>query len=167
MRCEFDWKKLGVVLCLNLLFSTSNLCSAHVRVTTVCALTTNPLKFSGKTVSLRAYVIVDYHGMFLAVRKCKKMLPLVLPEGSQRTPQLTLSNDDSYKLFDAALHDYRPGTLQPKRSVEATFEGRFEYIFEVKDGKEVRVAKGLGPSGSAQWQFVLQRVSGVELKGPA
>jgi hypothetical protein len=130
----------------------------------VCALTADPFRYSGKVVSIRAYVIVSYHGTFLADRKCSTTIQLVLPEGSVQQPPIKLVSDAAYRGFEAALIDVKPGTLQPKRRLEATFEGRFEYLVEIKEGKHVRVSKGDGPAGYADWQFVLQRVSSVKRK---
>ena len=52
------------------------LSSAEPQETTVCALTSDPAAHSGKTVSVRANVVTDYRGAFLADNGCKKMILL-------------------------------------------------------------------------------------------
>ncbi len=128
--------------------------------TTVCAVTSNPKAHSGKTVSVWAHVVVDYHGTFIAQRGCKKMLPLVLPEGSVQNRRVEVRADETYERFKRALYDYRPGTSELRKRIEARFEGRFELIPEDSQG----VLGPPGPALGARWQFVLERVSDVLLK---
>ena len=138
--------------CLLLVCLASCACIAQTPVTALCTLTSNAAAYSGKTVSVKAYVVVDYHGTFLADQRCKKMIPLVLPEGSDRLPRISLVEDEAYKHFDELVHDYRPGTTQPKGRVEAQFEGRFELLSQQSDSR------------LARWQLVLQRVSSVRVR---
>lgn len=136
--------------------------AAEPEDTTICALTSTPAAHSGKMVTVRATVVTDYHGKFLQERRCKKLLLLVLPEGSAMAPAVELKADSVYKRFEEALHDYRPGSAQPKKRVEARFTGRFEYLplVEAGRGSKASVPAPLG----AQWQLVLQSVSALRLR---
>lgn len=135
---------------------------AQPEETSVCALTSDPSAYSGKMVLVRANVVTDYHGSFLADRRCKKLILLVLPEGSTMAPKIELRSDEAYRQFDSALHVYRPGTAKPKWHIQAQFTGRFEYLVPPQAGGEGR-ERAPAPLG-AQWQLVLQSVSRVRLR---
>ncbi len=159
-----SWRSLWRVwfLLWVLLLASSSI--AQVPRAGVCEITRKPVLYSGRVLSVRAYVIVDYHGVFLADPRCKKTLPLILPEGSGRPDELPLRADEAYKQFDAVLQEYGPGGARSRGKLEATFEGRFDYVFQLKDGKRVRVVDGFGPTRTMRWQFVLNRVSNVAPK---
>lgn len=135
--------------------------SAEVRSVNVCSLTSDPATYSGQMVSVRAYLVTDYHGTFIGDRKCKKLILLVLPEGASLAPKISLKEDDAYKRFDEALHDYRPGTSQPRKRIEARFTGRFEYLVQ-REGS-TRFPESVRSPLGAHWQLVLESVSGVRL----
>ena len=126
------------------------------RELTVCSLLQDAAAYSGKLVSVRANVIMDYHGSFLNDETCQRAIPLVLPEASTQTPSLTLVKDDVYQRFDAALHDFDIDTGQPKRRIRAVFRARFEFLSG--DGPN-----GRGPLG-VRWQLVLVTVSNLVLQ---
>jgi hypothetical protein len=128
--------------------------------TGICELTSSPAKYSGMTVTVWASVVKEYHGTFLVDHRCRKSIPLVIPEGSAMAPRVELKRDEAYAQFDKALHDYRPGTARLiRRRIKARFTGRFEYLPTLRSGDSEPKA----PLG-AQWLLVLESVSSVRLR---
>jgi len=74
------------------------------------------------------------------------------------TPNFDLIQDQSFKEFEDAFYHSRP------IHIEATFEGRFDSVVTVQDGKRARAGKGYGKKHDYDGRIVLQRVSEVTAK---
>jgi hypothetical protein len=83
---------------------------------------------------------------------------LVFPKQLRPPPDFDLVRDDSFKEFEDAM--YRPRPIR----IEATFEGRFDSVVTVQDGKRTRVGKGYGKKHDYDGRIVLRQVSDVVAK---
>jgi hypothetical protein len=83
---------------------------------------------------------------------------VVFPNRVRPAPGFDLIKDESFKEFEDALYHPRP------IHIEATFEGRFESVVTVQDGKRIRAGKGYGKKHDYDGQIVLQRVFDVVAK---
>jgi hypothetical protein len=80
---------------------------------------------------------------------------VIFPGQIKPPPNFDLVKDDAFsKLEDATYHS------RPIR-IEATFEGRFESVVSVRNGKRVTVGKGYGNKHQYDGRIVLHRVSDI------
>jgi len=128
-----------------------------------CRLLTTPERFTGKVVSVRAYVVKYRHGIILHAKDCNGGMFLELRAELDVAPKrkVALEKDSEYEKFDNALFIFKEGTTELRNRIEATFEGRFDSVYELKNGKRVRVSPGYGPNSLFPSRLVLYKVSDV------
>ena len=128
-----------------------------------CRLLTTPERFTGKVVSVRAHVVKYRHGIILHSKDCNGGMFLELGAKLDVAPkrEVALMKDSEYEKFDKALFIFKDGTTQLRNQIEATFEGRFDSIYGIKNEKRVRVSPGYGQNSLFASRLVLYKVSDV------
>lgn len=128
---------------------------------TLCDLAKEPDKYAGTMVKVSASVGGRREPVlndFATPQPCPThiMVLLVFPEDVKPVPEFDLEKDGSFEKFQAALSN--------SVNIDATFEGRFDSVFALKDGKRVRIARGYGKKKLAQGRLVLRKVSDVAVR---
>ena len=128
-----------------------------------CRLKTTPERFTGKVVSVRAYVVKYRHGILLHSNDCDGSVFLELRAELDVPPkrQVALMKDSEYEKFYNALFIFKEGTTELRDRIEATFEGRFDSVYGIKNDKRVRVSPGYGQNSLFASRLVLYKVSDV------
>ena len=80
---------------------------------------------------------------------------VVFPNQIKPAPDFDLVKDDSFNKFQEAMYHSRP------IHIDATFEGRFDSLVMVRDGKRITIGKGYGKKHQHNGRIVLHRVSDV------
>jgi hypothetical protein len=83
---------------------------------------------------------------------------VVFPEEIKPTPDFDLVRNVSLEQLNNALRDRIPN------HIEATFEGRFDSVVVVREGKRIEIAEGYGSKRDYQGRIVLHQVSDVIAK---
>jgi hypothetical protein len=83
---------------------------------------------------------------------------VVFPNQVQPAPAFDLVRDDSFQEFEESMYQRRP------IHIEATFEGRFDSIITMQDGKRTKAGAGYGKKHEHDGRIVLHRVSDVMSK---
>jgi len=126
---------------------------------TVCQLVEKPERFAQKMVSVRGEIVQEHHGLGICSEDCRGCIQIVEPEDVSPKPEFELERDSLYEEFDRLSMDV--GLVQRllgKATLQATLVGRFDSIYEMRNGKRVRVAEGLGRRRVPR-RLVLQRVT--------
>lgn len=128
---------------------------------TLCDLYQHPEQYAGKMVKVRGSIAGnDMWIDVFAEKSCTSWMRVVVvfPKQVKPPPDFDLVRDDSFKEFEDAMYHPRP------IHIEATFEGRFDSVVTVQDGKRTRVGKGYGKKHDYDGRIVLQKVSDVVAK---
>jgi hypothetical protein len=128
---------------------------------TLCDLYQHPDEYAGKMVSVRGTIAGNDMWIDAFTEKpCSSWMSIVVvfPEEVKPAPGFDLIKDDSFSKFEDAMNHSRP------IHIEATFEGRFESVVAVRDGKRVTVGKGYGRKHEHNGRIVLHRVFDVAVR---
>jgi hypothetical protein len=128
---------------------------------TLCDLYQHPDRYAGKMVRVRGTVAGnDMWIDAFAQTPCSSWMSIVVafPKGVRPVPDFDLVRDDSFKEFEDAMYHPRP------IHIEATFEGRFDSVVTVQDGKRTKTGTGYGKKHERDGRIVLHRVSDVLAK---
>ncbi|MGH9776271.1 MAG: hypothetical protein ACRD50_15155 [Candidatus Acidiferrales bacterium] len=129
-----------------------------VRVT-LCELAKAPENYAGKMIEIRARItgysepVLDD---FSEKESCATHFTVILANPDDVKPRAKFDLVRDYSL-DKFHQD-----LQHAMTVEATLEGRFDTVFELKEGKQVRTGKGYGKEHDAEGRLVLRRITKLE-----
>jgi len=117
---------------------------------TVCQLVAKPAVYSGRQVTVRAEVIDPRRVQLVdpANAKCGR-IPWISPTSPdvKPKPRFTLVQDQNYKELVDSLGLTLPPPPGSKREISrvvAVLEGRFDSVYQLKDGKPVRSTEGIG-----------------------
>jgi hypothetical protein len=141
---------LGVV---GLLFQldTAEPSPMGVKKTTLCELAKHPDQFAGHFVSVRAWVGGRKDVSLLDTNPSRDCPPLVvileLPKHIKPPAPFYLEEDDTYKRYTQAL--------KQRTHIEATFEGRFDYVPR---------KSSFGYKGRANMRIVLHRITDLDVR---
>jgi hypothetical protein len=125
---------------------------------TLCDLYQHPDQYAGKMVRVRGTIAGNDMWIDAFTEKsCSSWMSVVLvfPKQVKPTPDFDLVKDDSFTKFEDAMYHPRP------IHIEATFEGRFDSVITVQDGKRTTVGKRYGKKHDHDGRIVLHRVSDV------
>jgi hypothetical protein len=128
---------------------------------TLCDLYQHPDLYTGKMVRVRGTIAGNDMWIDAFTQKpCPSWMSIVVvfPRQVKPAPDFDLVNDESFKKFEDAMYYPRP------IHIEATFEGRFDSVVAVQDGKRTKVGKGYGKKHEHDGRLVLHRVSEVMAK---
>jgi hypothetical protein len=128
---------------------------------TLCDLYQHPDEYAGKMVRVRGTIAGNDMWIDAFTEKpCSSWMSIVVvfPDQIKPPPDFDLVKDDSFSKFEDAMYHSRP------IHIEATFEGRFESVVTVRDGKRVTVGKGYGKKHQHNGRVVLHRVSDVVVR---
>ena len=123
---------------------------------TVCQLVEKPERVAGEMVSARGYILQEYHGTAICSEDCRGCIRIVEPQDVSPKPEFDLERDSAYEEFDRLAIEL--GLFEG--ALRATLVGRFDSIYEMRNGKRVRVAEGLGLRRVPR-RLVLQKVTDV------
>ncbi len=131
---------------------------------TMCELTRNPERYSGRQVAVRARMI-NPQRMVLEDGDCGRVL-LAFPADQQVRPKAKckfLEDNVLQRLMEARSELVPPPTRTPGR-VSATFHGRFDSVFPLKGGHKVqRDPRSMRPA-VYEFRLVLRRVTDVSVE---
>jgi len=124
----------------------------------LCDLHQHPNQYAGKMVRVRGTIagndmwIDDF-----TEKPCSSWMSIVVvfPQQVKPAPDFGLVKDDSFGKFEDAMYHSRPIHL------EATFEGRFDSVVILQDGKRIKAGTGYGKKHAHDGRIVLHRVSDV------
>jgi len=125
---------------------------------TMCDLYRNPDQYAGKMVKVRGTIAGnDMWIDAFTTEPCSAWMSIVVvfPEQARPAPAFDLLRDDSFQEFEGAMYQRR------LIHIEATFEGRFDSIVTVQDGKRTKAGAGYGKKHEHDARTVLHRVSDV------
>ena len=128
---------------------------------TLCDLYQHPDQYAGKIVKVRGTIAGNDMWIDAFTQKpCPSWMSIVVvfPKLIEPAPDFNLVRDDSFREFEDAIYHSRP------IHIEATFEGRFDSVVTVRDGKRIKVGKGYGKKHEHDGRIVLHRVSNVMAK---
>lgn len=131
---------------------------------TICELVRSPEKYSGQQVSVHAR-IANPQRMVLENGECGRVL-LVFPADQQVRPKakFKLLEDDNFKrLMEARSELVPPPTRMPGR-VSATFQGRFDSVFTLKEGRKVQRDPRSMRLAVDEFRLVLHRITEVSIE---
>ncbi len=121
--------------------------SGEVAMIALCDLAKNPDKYAGKTVRVRGWVGGQKDVSLLDVKPTKdcppEILVIVLPNEANPKPNFQLVEDEAYRTYSSALNR--------RTHIIGTFEGRFDSAVTLKKGKRVKVGRGFGHRGRADF----------------
>ena len=125
--------------------------------TTLCDLYQHPDLYAGKIVKVRAAIAGNDMWIDDFTQKCSSWMSIVVvfPEHIRPAPGFDLVRDDSFMEFERAMYHSRP------IHIEATFEGRFDTVVTLQEGRRITVGRGYGRKHMHNGRIVLHRVSGV------
>lgn len=135
--------------------------------TSVCDLVKHSEKFAGKFVELRAELILARGALMLTEPGCTN-IPFVEPseEDVKPKPAFQLVEDENWRKLESSLSFLVPSPTGGIGRIFATIEGRFDWAFQLRRGRRVRVAQGYGHAALFDSRLVVHRVSAVELVPP-
>lgn len=118
-------------------------------------------------VELRAELILARGTLLLAEPGCTN-IPLIEPseEDFKPIPTFQLVEDEHWKKIDSSLSFLVPSPMSGIGRISATFEGRFDWAFQLRRGRRARVAQGYGHAALFDSRLVVYSVSTVELVPP-
>lgn len=118
-------------------------------------------------VELRAELILARGTLLLAEPGCTN-IPLIEPseEDFKPKPTFQLVEDEHWKKIDSSLSFLVPSPMSGIGRISATFEGRFDWAFQLRRGRRARVAQGYGHAALFDSRLVVYSVSTVELVPP-
>lgn len=125
---------------------------------TLCDLYQHPDQYAGKMVRVRGTIAGNDMWIDAFTEKaCSSWMSIVVvfPNQVKPAPDFDLVRDDSFTTFEDAMYHSRP------IHIEATFEGRFDSVVTVQDGKRTTVGKGYGKKHQHNGRIALHRVSNV------
>jgi hypothetical protein len=129
--------------------------------TTLCDLYQHPDQYAGKIVKVRGTIAGNDMWIDAFTQKtCSSWMSIVVvfPKQVKPAPDFDHVRDDSFKEFEDALYHQRP------IHIEATFEGRFDSVVTVFEGKRTKTGKGYGKDHEHDGRIVLHMVSDVVTK---
>ena len=131
---------------------------------TVCELTAKPEHFSGKDVVVRASILHPRR-MALEDDTCGRVL-LAFPEDrdTKPKPRFTLVRDANFKRLMASMAELVPPPPLKPGKITATFEGRFDSVFFLRNGRKVERDPRSIRLARDEVRLVLRRVTDVEVK---
>jgi hypothetical protein len=159
---SFAPRRIEVTCFLALSLAVPNVAVAAEPVkVTVCQLIKKPERFAGQMVSVRGYILLEYHGMAICSEECVGCIRVVEPQDVSPKPEFDLERDSAYEEFDRLSVDVGlVKRLLGEATLRVTLVGRFDSIYEMRNGKRVRVAEGLGLRRVPR-RLVLQKVTDV------
>jgi len=125
---------------------------------TLCDLYKEPQRFSGKMVQVRGSItghkepeLQDFSGQ----ASCSGYFTilLVLPADVNPAPGFRLEVNSSFQKYQQALHE--------SARIEATMEGRFDSVLDMRDEKLVRGGNPYGKKHLADGRLVLHRMTDI------
>jgi hypothetical protein len=134
--------------------------------TTVCELLAKPEQFSGKLVVFQADLI-NPRRIALKDGNCERIL-LTFPNDpdTKPKPKFKLVQDESYKRLMASVGVLVPMPPQKPGRITATFEGRFDSVFILRNGKKVQRDPRSLRLAADEVRLVLRKVSDVRMQEP-
>jgi hypothetical protein len=135
--------------------------------TTVCELLSKPEQFSGKVVVFQADLI-NPRRMALKDGGCERVL-LTFPRDPDTKPKakFKLVEDESYKKLMASVGVLVPMPPKKPGRITATFEGRFDSVFILRNGQKVQRDPRPLRLAADEVRLVLRKVSDVHVLEPA
>lgn len=134
--------------------------SGEAAVISLCELTKNPDGYTGKIVRVRGWIGGQKDVSLLDVEPTKdcppEILVIVLPDQAKPKPDFQLVEDEAYRAYSSAL--------KCRTHITGTFEGRFDSVVTVKNGRRVKIGRGFGHRGRATMRLVLRRVSDLDIR---
>jgi hypothetical protein len=130
---------------------------------TVCELLSKPEGFSGKQVTFQA-TQMNSRRKILVDGDCGRVL-LVFPGDEEVRPKakFQLLEDDSFKKFMDAQSELLPMPPKKPGRITATFEGRFDSVFTLRNGRKVKGDPRSIRLAADEVRLVLRRVSDVKV----
>jgi hypothetical protein len=132
--------------------------SAEPVAATLCDLYQHPDRYAGKMVKVRGTIAGNDMWIDAFTREpCASWMGIVvvLPKWVKPAPDFDLVQDDSFRQFEDAMYHPRP------IHIDATFEGRFDCVVTVSEGKRIKTGEGYGKRHERDGRIVLRRVSDV------
>lgn len=126
--------------------------------TTLCDLYQHPDQYAGKMVRVRGTIAGNDMWIDAFTEKpCSSWMSVIVvfPHQVKPAPDFDLVKDDSFTKFEEAMYHSRP------IHIEATFEGRFESVVTIQDGKRTVVGKKYGKKHEHDGRIILHRVLDV------
>lgn len=143
--------------------------SADPTVLSICQLLDEPGRYAGKQVTVRAEVIFPRSVLLIdpADPKCGR-IPWAYPSNPEikPKPKFSLVKDENFKnLMDSLglLLPPPPDSTRERSKMVAVLEGRFDWVYQIRNGKLVRTAQGFGHLSAYDHVFVLRRVIETEI----
>ena len=130
---------------------------------TLCDLYQRPEQYAGSMIRVRAGSVGGelrlediLHDS--PVEPCRAYMHIVavFPDQVKPAPGFQIVQDESYKKLVEALH--YPGPIH----IDATYEGRFDSVIVMHDGKREKTGKGYGKGHRYDGRIVLQKISNVQ-----
>lgn len=146
---------------LSLCSSTLGQVNAQPVEASLCDLYQHPDHYAGKIVKVRGTIAGNDMWIDAFEQKpCSSWMSIVVafPDQVKPAPDFNLVRDDSFKQFEDAMYHRRP------IHIEATFEGRFDSVVTLQDGKRTKTDTGYGKKHEHDGRIVLHRVSDVLAK---
>jgi hypothetical protein len=130
---------------------------------TVCELLAKPEEFSGKQVTFHA-TLMNPRRKVLVDGDCGRVL-LVFPGDEEVRPKakFQLLEDDSFKQLMDAQSELLPMPPKKPGRITATFEGRFDSVFILRNGRKVNRDPRSILLAADEVRLVLRRVSDVKV----
>ena len=157
MRRIMPWVFVSVFLTSFCAFSRAQGSTQPIEAT-LCDLYQHPDQYVGKMVRVRATIAGNDMWIDAFTEKaCSAWMSIVVvfPNQVKPAPDFDLVKDNSFTTFEDAVHHSRP------IHIEATFEGRFDSVVTVQNGKRTTVGKGYGNKHRHNGRIVLHIVSNV------
>jgi hypothetical protein len=130
--------------------------------TTLCALYEHPDQYAGKMVRVRGTIAgYDMWIDALTEKPCSSWMSVVVTfpdQVKQAAPDFDLVKDDSFAKLQSAMYHSRP------IHIEAIFEGRFDSVVTMQDGKRTTTGRGYGKKHQYDGRIVLHKVSDVVVR---
>jgi hypothetical protein len=130
---------------------------------TVCELLAKPEEFSGKQVIFHA-TLINPRRKALVDGDCGRVF-LVFPGDEEVRPkaEFQLLEDDSFKKLMDAQSQLLPMPPKKPGRITATFEGRFDSVFSLRNGRKVKRDPRSIRLAADEVRLVLRRVSSVKV----
>jgi len=135
---------------------------------TICELVAHPEKYAGQTVRVRGSISKGWTAAPKPIREVSigepwasatcpgVLLVVIFPQAVKPQQDFNLEQDEALGRFQKALRE--------RTHIEATFEGRFDSVFAIQDGKRVKIGKGFGRGSRATMGLVLRKVSDLNIR---
>ena len=131
---------------------------------TVCELTRNPERYSGQQVAVRAR-LANPQRMVLEDGDCGRVL-VAFPADQQVRPKakFKLLKDDNFQRLMEARSELVPPPTRTPGKLSATFQGRFDSVFTLKDGHKVQRDPRSMRLAVDEFRLVLRRITDVSVE---